>query len=286
MTLLDLTLHPAMLADGTELSYARAGAGFPLIFVHGAMGDWRSWAPQWDVFLPHFDCVSYSRRYSHPNRNVLNTRSHNALVDARDLEGLMDVLSIDAAVLVGSSYGGFTALAMAVQAPERVKALVSVEAPMMRFAEASEAGAQVVRRFRESTIAPAREAFERGYDIEGVRILTGGIVGTAPNDVPEPVMKRRLENLRAARSLSLSDDEFPLLDPQALAALPMPVLLMSGARTAPIHAAIFAAVVEAMPRADKRIVEGAGHSVSQQQPEAFNAMVLAFLADNGLLAPR
>lgn len=282
MSLQDLRPKQAKLANGMVLNYVRAGSGPSLIFIHGAMGDWRSWAPQWDLFAQHFDCVSYSRRYSHPNPNRLETNTHNALVDAEDLEALMDALAIDESILVGSSYGGFTALAMAIRAPERVRAVISVEAPMMRFAETNEKGVEIVRAFRENSVGPAREAFERGDDATGVRILTGGIVGRKLEDIPAPILERRMQNARAARSLSLSVDEFPLLDPTALARLPMPVLLISGAQTAPVHAAIFAGVLNAMPNARIRIVEDSGHSVSQQNPEVFNAEVLKFLEDNGL----
>lgn len=284
MGLTDLTPTDVTLTDGIVLNYVRAGTGPTVIFIHGAMGDWRSWAPQWEAFTPHFDCISYSRRYSHPNPNELNTRQHNALVDAADLEHLMDALGIERAILVGSSYGGFTALAMAVRAPERVLAAVAVEAPMMRYAEQSADGAAIAKAFHDSSALPAREAFERGDDEAGVRILTGGIVHKNPGDIPASVMERRMLNARAARSLALSDDEFPLLDKDALAHLPMPVLLMSGAETAPVHAAIFKEVTAAMPDARVRIVKDSGHSVSQQQSGVFNAEVKDFLAENGFLA--
>ena len=283
MNVQDQSPSEVTLQSGIVLNHLRDGSGTTLIFVHGAMGDFRSWSPQWQLFTQYFACITYSRRYSYPNPNRMETRQHSALVDAEDLLGLMDVLSISSTILVGSSYGGFTALALAVLAPERVKAIVSVEAPMMRYAEISDEGAAIARAFRETTVLPAREAFERGDDLEGVQRLTGGIVGRNPNDIPSDVIKRRMQNVQAARSLSLSDDEFPLLDPTALSALPMPVLLMSGAETAPIHAAIFAGVSKAMPKARTCIVKGSGHSVSQQQPEVFNAEVLGFLSDNGLL---
>lgn len=284
MSLNDLTLASDRLPSGIELNYVRAGTGPCLIFIHGAMGDWRSWAPQWDAFTSKFDCISYSRRYSHPNPNPMNTRSHNALVDAEDLEGLMDALGIDKAVLVGSSYGGFTALAMAVRSPERVRAVVSVEAPMMRYALANNEGAKVAEAFLDAAARPARAAFERGDDAEGLSILTGGIIGKRPADIPAAVLERRMQNVNAARSLALSDDEFPWLAPEALAALDMPLLLMTGADTAPVHAAIFDAVSKAMPAARVQVVMGSGHSVSQQQPDAFNALVMRFLGDT-VLAP-
>ena len=105
------------LPHGIELHGVRAGKGLPLIFIHGAMGDWRSWEAQWAAFTPHFDCISYSRRFSFPNQNHQPSPHHSALDEAQDLEHLLNVLNIDTAILVGSSYGGFTALALAVKAP-------------------------------------------------------------------------------------------------------------------------------------------------------------------------
>ncbi len=277
MDLQNLTMVPVVLANGIELNYVRAGLGQPLIFVHGAMGDWRAWEPQWNAFTDHFDCISYSRRYSYPNPNPLNSRQYNALVDAEDLEGLMNALDWDQAILVGSSYGGFSALAMALRVPHRVKAVVAVEAPMMGYALQKEELAEIAQTFKKTIADPAREAFENGDDAAGVALLTSGIIGKKPSDIPTDVLNRRMQNAKAARGLALSDDEFPMLAPEALAALSMPVLLLSGQDTAPIHAAIFEAVAQAMPNAISKKVPGAGHSVSQQAPDVFNKLVLSFL---------
>lgn len=284
MDIADIPPKPVELPTGATLNYIRDGAGDPLVFIHGAMGDYRSWRPQWTHFTTRFDCISYSRRYSFPNPNELTTHDHNALVDAADLEALLDALSLDSAILVGSSYGGYTALAMAARAPERVKAVVSVEAPMMRYAALTEEGTLISEAFLENAARPARAAFIRGDDVEGVRLLTGGISGRAPEAIPAAVLDRRMTNVRAARSLALSDDEFPWIEPERLAALPMPILLMSGAETAPVHAAIFRNLCTAMPQAKVRIIPRSGHSVSQEQAEQFNSEVMAFLAENRLLA--
>ena len=279
MDLAELTPKAVALPNGVTLNYVRAGQGDPLVFIHGAMGDWRSWAPQWEAFTAIYDCISYSRRYSFPNPNTMPSPDHGALVEAEDLRLFMDALGIDRAILVGSSYGGFTALALGLAAPKRVAAIVAVEPPMMRYAEMDEDGAAVASNFREMTVLPSRKAFERGDDAEGTRILTEGIAernGQRRTPPPE-VLKGRLQNALAARMLALSSDEFPLLPPAGLAAMPMPVLLLSGRETAPVHAAIFRNVVRHMPRARSRIIEGSGHSVSRQQPEQFNKAVLDFL---------
>lgn len=270
-------LRKLKLSSDIELHYMRQGRGPTVILIHGAMGDYRSWTPQWASFTEQFDTISYSRRYSYPNDNPLLAHDHNAVVDAQDLLGLMDALAIDKAILVGSSYGGFTALAMAVHYPQRVRALVSVEAPMMRYAFFDEDTALIADEFLQSTALPARLAFEEGDDEQGVQILTGGIVGKKISAIPEQVMRRRMVNSRAAKSLALSDDEFPMLDKEVLASSKTPMLLMSGANTAPIHAAIFKNVCASIPHAKTKIIEGSGHSVSQQCADMFNESVMEFI---------
>jgi len=134
------------------------------------------------------------------------------------------------------------------------------------------------RHFSDAAARPARAAFEAGDDLLGVLTLTGGIVGKSADEIPQEVIDRRMVNARAARSLALSDDEFPLLSADHLAALTMPILLISGAQTAPVHRAIFTEVAKAMPQAQTLIVENSGHSVSQQQPEVFNRAVLEYFS--------
>lgn len=277
--LADLPLTQVRLPSGVELHYALAGSGPRLVFIHGAMGDWRSWEAQWDAFVAAgYQCLSYSRRYSFPNRNDMPSPDHGALQEAQDLAGLLDAIGWQEVILVGSSYGGFTALAYALEHPQRVRALVSVEAPMMRYALLTEPGRQAAQAFRESTIEPANAAFRRGEDELASRIMTGGINGAQSQTAQPAAMARRLQNIRAMKMLALSTDEFPWLAPERLAGLAMPLLLLSGRETAPVHAAIFTNVLAAMPQAEKAWVEGAGHGVSRDAPAVFNRLVLDFLA--------
>ena len=273
-----LTPRAWTLPSGVQLHTVREGQGRPVIFIHGAMGDWRSWAPQWPAFSAQFDCISYSRRYSHPNRNAMPSPDHSALHEAQDLLALMDAMGLAQAVLVGSSYGGFVALALALQAPERVAAVVAVEPPMMKYAARSASGQAAAADFRARVIEPANAAFRRGEDALAAQIMTGGINGARDAVNQGAAMARRLQNLQAMKMLALSSDEFPWLAPEALAALPMPVLLLAGQHTQPVHRAIFENVCAAMPQAQQHWIEDAGHGVTREQPERFNALVLSFLA--------
>ena len=267
-----------------EFHHVEAGQGTPLVFVHGALGDWRTWAPQWPAFTPHFRCVSYSRRYSVPNRNDQASPHHSAVVEAEDLRALLQAWQAAPAVLVGSSYGAFTALALAVAQPALVQALVLLEPPMLRWADFSEEGRAARAAFDRDVRLPARAAFERGDDITATRLLTGGIVGTqAASRLAPDALQRRLENARAIRMLTLSTDEFPMLEPQAVQNLRMPVLLMAGAQTPPIHDVVFRNLCAAMPQAEVQRIANAGHGAARDNPAQFNQRVLDFLKRQGLL---
>jgi pimeloyl-ACP methyl ester carboxylesterase len=274
----DLVPQAYMLPGGVQLHAVRAGSGDPLVFIHGAMGDWRSWAPQWEAFTARFDCISYSRRYSYPNDNAMPSPDHGAFHEAQDLVQLLDALHIPRAILVGSSYGGFTALALAVTQPQRVRALVCIEPPMMKYADLSPQGHAEAQKFRTQVIAPALAAFRAGDDVRASHIMTSGIGGAGAPLPSGAAMQRRLQNMRAMRMLALSSDEFPWISPGQLAALEMPLLLLSGCDTPAVHAAIFSNLCAHLPQACQQRVAGAGHSVTRDQPEVFNRLALDFLA--------
>jgi len=269
------------LPGGVELHHVQAGAGAPLVFIHGVMGDWRSWTPQWDDFTARYTCLSYSRRYNHPNRNDMPSPDHSALVDAQDLLGLLDALGWQRPVLVGSSYGAFTALAFAVAHPARVRAVVASEPPMLRYADFTDEGRAIRAAFRRDVVEPANACFRAGDDDAAARIMTGGISGAGSAAATPAGMASRLQNVRAMRMLALSSDEFPLLAPEDLAALPMPVLLLAGECTEPIHDATFRNICAAMPNARTARIPGAGHATGRDAPEAFNRTVLEFLSGLG-----
>lgn len=276
-------LQRTVLDNGLVFHHAEAGAGTPLVFLHGVLGDWRTWAPQWAAFVPHFRCISYSRRYSVPNGNRVASPDHSALAEADDLEALLAHWHAAPAVLVGASYGAYTALALAARRPEQMRALVLVEPPLMRLADTSAEGRAIRSEFDRHIRLPARRAFEAGDDARAVWLLTEGILGgTDLGQQSGAAMGRRLENAESLRRVTLSSDEFPALDMDRLAALDMPVLLLSGERTPPIHDIVFRALAQALPRAESLKVPGAGHGVARDQPAAFNALVLEFLKRHGL----
>ena len=148
---------------------------------------------------------------------------------------------------------------------------------MMKYAYFTQEGREIADQFRATTIEPANRAFRSGDDETAAKIMTGGINGAASQVSSGAAMQKRLQNLQAMKMIAMSTDEFPLIPPDQLACLPMPILLMSGVNTQPVHKAIFDNLLAAMPNAKALRVSGSGHGVSREQPDYFNNSVLEFL---------
>lgn len=278
--LLDRQLQRVTLPGGTEIHFTEEGAGPPLVFVHGGMGDWSSWAPQWPAFSPHFRCISYSRRYSSPNRNLVSGHNHSVLDEAQDLAQLLRLWCTEPALLVGTSYGAYTALQTALLAPAQVRALAITEPPVLPLADEVPGGQAARLHFQREVLTPATDAFARGDAEAAARLLTDGINGTGPGEAGTAEGRaRRLRNAEAMRALCVSQDAYPALDCSALAALQLPTLLTHGDRTQPVHRAITLALSRHLPHARLVQVADAGHGVHRDNPAAFNALVLGFLRD-------
>ena len=126
-------VRPAHDEAGQPIETANAA----LVFIHGAMDRSTSFARLRRCFPDH-TTVAYDRRgYA----KSLDLPAATGFVEhVNDLEAILEQLASDAtlracgtsnpAVLVGHSYGGVVALAVAAKRPELVRALMVFEAPM------------------------------------------------------------------------------------------------------------------------------------------------------------
>jgi pimeloyl-ACP methyl ester carboxylesterase len=109
---------------GASLEYSESGSGEPIILVHGSASDSRTWQHQLDEFGQHFRAISYSRRYHWPNQQIPEGRDYSMLEQLEDLEAFLTSLGAAPAHLVGSSYGAFLSLLLAIRRPSLVRTLV------------------------------------------------------------------------------------------------------------------------------------------------------------------
>ena len=91
--------------NGVELHYLEQGTGEPVIFIHGALADYRRWEAQFDAFAQHYRMIAYSRRYNFPNNNPDIRPDHSADVEAEDLAAFITALKLGPVHLIGESVG-------------------------------------------------------------------------------------------------------------------------------------------------------------------------------------
>ena len=113
-------------AAGIETNYHDVGEGFPVLMIHGSgpgVSAWANWrlvmpalAEQRRVIAPDMAGFGYSERRGVRDYNM------DAWVD--QAVGLLDALGLAQADLVGNSFGGALALALAIRHPQRVRRLV------------------------------------------------------------------------------------------------------------------------------------------------------------------
>ena len=111
-------------ADGFRIRYWEGGEGTPLIYLHGAGGPRPN--PSHELLARRFRVVAFEMPGF--GESPENTRTQSMAELASTMHQAIKNLGIDSFNLIGRSFGGTTALWMAMQAPERLLALV-LEAP-------------------------------------------------------------------------------------------------------------------------------------------------------------
>jgi 2-hydroxymuconate-semialdehyde hydrolase len=116
----------SILANGIQTNYHEHGKGEPVLLIHGSgpgVTGWANWrltipalAENFHVFAPDIVGFGYTERPINVQYNMETWVNH--------IFGFMDALGIEKAHIVGNSFGGGLALAMAIRAPQRVGRLV------------------------------------------------------------------------------------------------------------------------------------------------------------------
>ena len=94
--------------NGDSIHYIDIGKGDPVVFVHGTVGDYRTWGAQMDTFSKNHRVIAYSRRFAFPNKQMINdTADYSTPVHAKDLAELIKALNLEPVHLVGTLLRGF-----------------------------------------------------------------------------------------------------------------------------------------------------------------------------------
>ena len=238
-----------------------AGAGEPVVFLHANTGTSEIWTPQVEAFArAGFRAIAFDRRgWGRSTANPATGAQPGTV--AEDLDALASFLGLARFHLVGVAGGGFVALDYAAWRGERLASLVV----------GASTGAV--------TDPPVREAIAR-LEIPGLRAQPAHFREVGPS-------YRATNPDGTARWIAIHDRAQqqgvagqPLRSPNTFAKLEgLRVRTLVLAADADLLAPPGLMWIWAQHVKDARwgVVPDAGHAVSWERPEAFNAPVLAFL---------
>lgn len=262
---------PKVRVGDISMHYVEAGGGEPLVLIMGFGGDHLAWGFQLRAFAERYRVIAFD------NRGVGQTDTpdspYTTRMMATDTAGLMDALGIARAHVLGVSMGGMIAQELALGHPARVRTL-QLHCTFGRPDGYTRARGEVWQALRTSL---TREAALRAIALwlfapqtynerpEFVAtLLDNALANPFPQSVTGFIQQRRAVEAHDA------------LD--RLGAIGCPTLVAVGEEDLLVPPRFSRELASRIPGAELRTVPGAGHVFFWEQPDAFNALCLDFLA--------
>ncbi|MBI4547889.1 MAG: alpha/beta hydrolase [Ignavibacteriae bacterium] len=264
--------------NGVILNYIERGKGTPVVFVHGTLGDYRTWDGQLEAFSKNYRVISLSRRYHYPNKWTKDSTDFSVNIHARDLAAFIKALKLPPVHLIGHSYGAFISFLVARDHPELIRSLTLGEPPMMPLLKTTPEGDSLLAVFTQTSIVPSGEAFKNGNYEEGVRRFVNGILGDSSYEkLPLPARKSMMDNAKELKGETSSPDIFPPVTCEDVQKVKSPTLLLDGERSPKVFSIINNVIERCLVNKERVVIAAASHGLEFENPQAFNESVFAFL---------
>ena len=250
-----------------RLFFTDEGAGDPpILFVHGYSCDSHDWSWQIPHFVTNHRVIAVDIR-GH-GRSSAPEGGYDPKQFAADLAALLEHVGAPPVVAIGHSLGGVIVSTLAVEHPERVEAIVSVDPGYLVPDEAADHLAGIVELVWTDPVQAAELMLGPTYGPASPIELRTWHFRRIAGDPPEVLAK-------TLGSLMVGPDAMAYLSVSEpyLRRRPCPVLA--------VYADPGRAAIEGALFTDKRskVVtwEGAGHWLHQERPGEFNAIVSAWI---------
>jgi pimeloyl-ACP methyl ester carboxylesterase len=256
---------PFVRVNGLEIAYERVGTGPPLVLVHSAASDSRSWRPQLDGLADEFTVVAWDEPGAGRSSDV---PADFTLADyAGCLAGLIDALGIGPANVAGLSWGGTVALELYRSHPELVRTLVLADTYAGWKGSLPEDEVRARVEGVMEVLAAGKESFDPT------------VPGLLADDPPPALVQLldamaadvRPESMKTALLVMAETDQRHLLPRIAV-----PTLLVWGVLDGRSPLSVARQFADAIPRAKLVVIPRCGHLSNLEQPELFNETVRNF----------
>jgi aminoacrylate hydrolase len=252
-----------------EIYYEEHGSGEPLLLVSGLGGTAAYWKPNIAGLAAKYRVIVHDHRGAGQSTHSKIRYSVDQMTD--DVLRLMDHLKLERAHLVGHSTGGAIGQTMAIRNPERLKKLVL----FATWTKADKFFRQLFAARRALLTEVGKEAYVRG----GTLFLYPPWWIKANEALVEEREKLSIATFAPPEVVASRIDAIVTFDRTAgLANIRTPTLVL-GVKDDAITPAYFSEqLARSIPGAKLEILPEGGHCASETALEAFNRVVVSFLA--------
>lgn len=268
--------------NGVTYHLEKQGSGPTVLFLHGFTGSGATWTPHL-AGLKAFttvclDFLGHGRSDAPPD---VRRYGMEACVD--DVLALQDRLGIQRCAIVGYSMGGRVAMRVALQAPERLWALVlesaspGIAGPADRRVRATQ-DTGLAERIRNDGVAAFADYWQT--------LPLFASQSRLPEATRQALRRQRLQHTAKGLANSLQGLGAGLQEPvlQRLRDLRLPVLLLAGTLDDK-YCELANEMAAVLPCCRVHVVTDAGHAVHLEQPAAFDAALRGFLRAHAPIPP-
>ena len=257
-----------IVANGIEHSYELTGDGPLLVLVSGMIGTAAFWAPQIAAFSADYRVLTYDQRGA-GHSGAEPVTSVEQLAD--DLAALLDALALERVHLVGHSTGGAIGQVMAIEHGPRLESLAICSS--LGRSDAYRARIWDLRTAMLDAYGPLGYAQLTSLTLyppiwirDNAAALAEREAATTARAAPPEVMKSRIAAIRAFdRTGDLGRIATPTLVTCARDDIQTPLYLSEE-------------IASLVPGAEFEVMDWGGHANTIARPDAYNALIAAWLA--------
>jgi pimeloyl-ACP methyl ester carboxylesterase len=270
--------------DGTPVNYVDLGSGErePVVLVHGLGGQWQNW-------LENIPRLAQERRVvamDLPGFGLTPEPDDDDEVSipryGRCVNSLCDKLGLGRVDLVGNSMGGFIAAEVAIQFPERVARLVLVSAAGISSAETLQAPIMTFGRVATALATNSVARHRRLASRPITRHLALALVARHPRLLKADLAYEGF--FKGAGKGGFDDALRASLEydfRERIGDVKVPTLIVWGEKDSIIPVRDADEFERLIEDSRKIVMEDTGHIPMAERPQAFNDVLLEFLAESG-----